>query len=105
MIEYIKEKMVLVEWEDSASPLSRWCHLDDLPTLEVIKCVSVGFIVAESDQVLMLAPNIGDSGTDNAQASGCIRIPKSGITMQRGLRSDGTKPDYLKTPSTGASHG
>ena len=77
--------MVLVEWEDSVVPVSKWCHLEDLPELKVIKCVSVGFIVGESDRVLMLAPNMGDVGTDNEQASGCIQIPKSGILQQVGL--------------------
>jgi hypothetical protein len=108
MIDNIKERLILVEWEDSVRPLPDWCHLDDLPALEIVQCVSVGFIVAETNRVLMLAPNLGDVGTGNAQASGCIRIPKSGITMQRGLQSDGTKPKYLNTPSVanvGVSHG
>lgn len=73
--------LVMVEWLDSARPEPAWRHLDNLPDLEVIQCVSVGWLVGESGGVKMLAPNIGDfqSGA-NAQASGFIRIPSVAIT-------------------------
>tara|TARA_R110000737_G_scaffold230712_3_gene244230 strand:- start:965 stop:1321 length:357 start_codon:yes stop_codon:yes gene_type:complete len=77
-----ERKLVLVNWEDSVRPLPEWCHLEDIPALEIVECVSVGFIVGESQRVLMLAPNLGDVGTSNVQASGCIRIPKSCISNQ-----------------------
>lgn len=79
-------QLVMIEWLDSAQPLPSWRHLDDLPELAVVKCVSVGWLVAENDDVKMLAPNIGGccSG-ENSQASGFIRIPASAVTRIVGL--------------------
>lgn len=49
--------------------------------MEVIECVSVGWLVAETDKVLMLAPNLGYiESKGSAQASGFIRIAKSAVT-------------------------
>ena len=74
-------QLVLIEWLDSAQPEPAWRHLDNLPDLDVIHCVSVGWLVGENGGVKMIAPNIGDfdSGT-NAQASGFIRIPSAAVT-------------------------
>lgn len=75
--------LVLIEWLDSAQPLPGWRHLDDLPELEAVRCLSVGWLVAESDGVKMLAPNLGDvDSSGNAQASGFMRIPSVAITRQ-----------------------
>ncbi len=71
------DQLVMVDWEDSAQPVASWLHLTDLPALSAVQCCSVGWIVAQSDDVLMLAPNLGERGCEvNAQASGIIRIPK-----------------------------
>ena len=51
---------ILVDWIDSAQPISAWIFLENKPRLEVIQCVSVGWVVGETDEVLMLAPNLGD---------------------------------------------
>ena len=76
-----KPRLVLVEWEDSAQPLPAWRHIADAPALEVVECVSVGWVVAESERVLMLAPNLGDvASEESGQASGFIRIPRSCIS-------------------------
>jgi hypothetical protein len=81
--------LVLVDWVDSAQPLPGWRHLDDPPALEVVNCRSVGWLIAEGDGVKMLAPNLGDVGSDNAQASGFIRIPIAAVTRQVTLREEG----------------
>lgn len=75
--------LVLIEWQDSAQPVPGWRYLEDKPALEVVECVSVGWMVGENEQVVMLAPNIGDfhSG-DSAQASGFIRVPKKAVTRR-----------------------
>jgi hypothetical protein len=72
--------LILVEWVDSAQPVPGWHFLNDAPDLEVVKCVSVGWKVGETDNMIMLAPNIGDKESESAQGSGFIRIPKSCIT-------------------------
>ena len=74
---------LLVEWVDSARPISEWVFLENKPELEVIECVSVGWAIGETDEMLMLAPNLGDiESGGSAQASGFIRIPKSAVTRR-----------------------
>ena len=81
------DKLVLVEWEDSAQPTPSWMFLDDAPDLEIIKCMSVGWIINENDNVLMIAPNIGDyESGGGAQGSAFIRIPKSAIIKTASLQ-------------------
>lgn len=79
-------ELVLVKWVDSAQPYGHWCHLDDLPALEVVDCLTVGWLVSKSDDVLMLAQNLGDVNTENAQASGLIRIPRTCVRDVEVLR-------------------
>lgn len=76
-----EHKLVVVEWLDSAQPASEWRHISDAPDLEVIRCLSVGWVVGENRQVVMLAPNIGDHKSGGgAQGCGFIRIPACAIT-------------------------
>ena len=80
---------ILVEWIDSAQPISAWMFLENKPSLEIIQCVSVGWVVGETDVVLMLAPNLGDiESGGSGQASGFIRIPKSAVTRRVALIED-----------------
>lgn len=76
-----KHKLVVVEWLDSVQPASEWRHLGDTPELEVITCLSVGWVVGENRQVLMLAPNIGDYRSGGgAQGCGFMRIAACAVT-------------------------
>ncbi len=78
-----KHNPILVEWTDSAQPIAAWMFLENKPGLEIVECVSVGWPVGETDEVLMLAPNLGDiESGGSAQASGFIRIPKSAVTRR-----------------------
>jgi hypothetical protein len=72
--------LMLVEWLDSAQPVSGWHFLESPPELEIVECVSVGWLVGQTEQVVMLAPNIGASESGDAQASGFIRIPRMAVT-------------------------
>jgi hypothetical protein len=72
-------KLVLVEWEDSQRPLEAWQWLDEFTLPDAVRCLSVGFLVAKSDQAIALAPNLGDLDQERAQASGIIRIPHSAV--------------------------
>jgi hypothetical protein len=82
LIQYV---LVLVEWEDSARPISDWQWADDYDLPETVLCVSVGYLVAESDNAIALAPNLGDVGTNRLQASGIIRLPRSAVRKLRRL--------------------
>lgn len=84
------KKLVLVEWVDSAQPEPSWRFIENSPDLEVIECVSVGWIVGKNKGVLMLAPNLGDiQSGGSAQASGFIRIPTTAVTRIADLMEKG----------------
>lgn len=81
-----RPRLVLVEWLDSTQPLSGWRFLDDLPPLDVVRCYSVGWLVAENKGVKLLAPNLGDLQSGGSrQGSGFIRIPSAAVVRQREL--------------------
>lgn len=72
-------RLVAVEWEDSQRPLSPWQWLDEFNLPDAVRCVSVGFLIAESQSAIAIAPNLGDIDQTRAQGSGIIRIPQSAV--------------------------
>jgi len=73
--------LVQIEWLESTQPVSAWQHLSDLAENSPIKCVSVGYLLRDDDAMKVLAPNMGDIGSElNVQASGIITIPTSCVT-------------------------
>jgi hypothetical protein len=72
-------RLVAVEWEDSQRPLASWQWLDEYEVPDAIRCISVGFLVAQTDAALALAPNLGDVEQSRAQGCGIIRIPVSAV--------------------------
>jgi hypothetical protein len=70
---------VSVEWEDSAQPISAWQWIDDYEVPTITKCISVGYLIADTPKAIAIAPNLGDVTRDRIQASGIIRIPRSAI--------------------------
>jgi hypothetical protein len=77
--EAVPYQLVKIEWEDSARPISGWQWVADYAIPKTINCISVGFLIAETKRALALAPNLGDVESEEIQASGIIRIPKSAI--------------------------
>jgi hypothetical protein len=74
-------KLVMIEWIDSARPISEWQHLSDYKCLNPVECVSVGFLIHDDNKTKALAPNMGDiKSQKNIQASGIIHIPTCSIT-------------------------
>ncbi len=78
--------LVLLEWEDSARPVPAWQFLDDINDTAVVRCQSVGFLIYDGEDTKVLAPNVGEIGTEEAQASGVIRIPTRCVTKMRRLK-------------------
>ena len=72
-------RLVLVEWEDSARPISSWQWVEDYQMPETVTCVSVGYLIADTKQAIALAPNLGDIGRERLQASGIIRVPRPAV--------------------------
>lgn len=75
-----------VEWEDSAQPVPGWQWAHNYESPEVVKCVSVGYLIAETKQALVLAPNVGGLGSEQHQVSGIIRIPRSAVRRMTRLK-------------------
>jgi hypothetical protein len=78
--------LVMIEWVDSMQPASAWAYLSDPPALAVVHCKSVGWLVGETADVKMLAPNLGNlQDSENAQGSGFMRIPTACVTKETTL--------------------
>jgi hypothetical protein len=72
--------LVLIEWEDSVQPVPDWHPVAAYRNLEILKCVSVGWLICDTQEVKALAPNLADvDDPDNIQASGVIRIPTRAV--------------------------
>jgi hypothetical protein len=76
-------RLVMLEWEDSARPISAWQWVDEY----VVKCLSLGFLIAETEEALALAPNLGDVTRERTQAAGIMRIPRSAVRSMVELTS------------------
>jgi len=71
--------LLLVEWEDSARPVSSWQWIEDYELPKTVTCLSVGYLIAETHNAIALAPNLGDIAQIKTQACGIIRIPLRAI--------------------------
>lgn len=89
MTDCPKFPLVWIEWEDSARPDGAWRFIEDWADAadEIVRCVSVGFLINDGDKVKAVAQNIGDADTSSAQASGFIRIPSRCVTKMKVLSS------------------
>ena len=67
--------LVMVKWLDSVQPVSRWQHLEDVGHPSVVTCVSVGWLISDTDDAKSLAPNMASTDPDSLQVSGVITIP------------------------------
>lgn len=70
---------ILVEWEDSAQPVSAWSWVDEISDPKPVLCQTVGFLLKETERCLTLALSIGDAASDRPQANGVMQIPRSAI--------------------------
>lgn len=75
----IEHRLVIVEWEDSQRPLSAWGWVDEYASPDSVRCISVGFLIAENKNSIALAPNLGDTNHPREQACGVICIPNSAV--------------------------
>lgn len=76
------EKLVLIKWVDSYSVYEQWDFINDISEPIVIECISVGFVIKETDESILIIPHI--SG-ENEAGKGGICIPKISITKLKQL--------------------
>lgn len=73
-------KLIVVDWHDSRQPKPNWIFLDDLVNEGPVACCSVGWVVSETTENLILCPNLGDTfSSDSVQGCGMIVIPQISI--------------------------
>ena len=75
---------VLVRWLDSYGPTGRWLELDEFHAEELVAS-SVGWIIAQNKNAIVLVPHLID-GNERAARQGCgeMTIPrKSILTMHQ----------------------
>ncbi len=90
----------MIEWVDSKQPTSSWTYLQNFEPQESVKCVSVGWLIAEGE-VMALAQNMGDiQDPDNAQVSGVIHIPAHCVVKTTKL----VEPEITSSCSDPSSH-
>lgn len=87
-MSHIAPRLVMVDWVDSAQPCSEWRYMTDLPKLEAVRCLTVGWIVAEDNNVIMLVQSVGEVETQDTQVSGLMRIPVASVTKIVKLSED-----------------
>ncbi len=71
-------RLVLIEWIDSYTIYKDWDILSELKEPEIMNCKSVGFVIKENDDAIIIIPHI--SGNDEAGYGG-ICIPKIAIII------------------------
>ena len=83
-----KLPLVWIEWEDSARSDGTWRFVEDWADIadQIVRCVSVGFLLHDGKEVIALAQNLGELDAPDAQASGVIRIPTKCVTRRKSLR-------------------
>ena len=75
-------KLVLVEWVDSCGE-NRWHAKRDAASLAISRCWSVGAVISENDDQIVIAPN-GDPAVGNVLYE--MAIPRAAIKRMRNLR-------------------
>ena len=73
-------KIVLVEWIDSSTEYG-WLKVESFDT-SVVKCQSVGFLIKETDDAIVVTLSRSDSG----RCADAITIPKCSIKRIRYLK-------------------
>ncbi len=81
------EEIVLIKWEDSRVPKDKWEWVTDELRPKCTSCISVGFIVAESDSAILLSPTLGHEDNGEMQMIGAITIAKRQISETTFLSS------------------
>jgi len=93
--------LVRIEWLDSRQPIASWKFLSDYRDnpAQPLKCVSVGWMIRDDDDLKVLAPNFG--GVENEidpertlQACGVIQIPTCCVVRISSLNERGDKQLY-----------
>ncbi len=92
-------KPELIEWLDSFGAGPQWTEFEEIDNDVEIRCSSVGYVIKETDQYVVIVPHIhGDLIIEGLNkkvtASGCgdMAIPKVSIVKRTVLKEEEPKP-------------
>lgn len=80
-----KYSPVAIEWKDSSSIQNGWIESGNLDALGVSECLSVGFILSEDKEKVVICANISNANQSNPLVNGCMVILKKQITKRYNL--------------------
>jgi hypothetical protein len=68
--------LVIIRWQDSRQPCGHWRFLSALPETSAVEVATVGWLVKNTADVIVVCQNVGDlAHPEKAQASGIMTIP------------------------------
>lgn len=83
--------VVFIEWEDSSHAGSEgWQDGKWWGEYKPLRCFSVGRVLFEDKDQIVLAPHWHDSN-DELRVQGCMRIPKSAVRRRLRLLTNGKR--------------
>lgn len=73
-------RLVLVEWVDSHGCSVNWANMDDVRVALTV-CHSAGYLVAETDEAVVIVPHVarGEVVIPEGQGCGDMTIPKVAV--------------------------
>lgn len=77
--------IVRVEWEDSSSTSRIWNSKEYLSSAKNQRCVSIGFLVHEDKDCVVIAGHMGVN--DQPDFAGDMRIPKTAIRKRKRIKT------------------
>lgn len=75
-------RLVLVDWQDSVAQSGEWESLEKAEAPPALVCRSVGWLVAEGDETILIAPHVHDAIDELRtvfSGSGCMIIPQRAV--------------------------
>jgi hypothetical protein len=83
-----KHKLYLIKWEDSYSSDNKWKSISGMTKPKRMVCVSVGWLIKETKNTILIVPHITDIKNKNSSGTGLgeIVIPNSAIRERRELK-------------------
>lgn len=80
-----EKKLTLIEWVDSYSVYEGWDFIKELAEPKVMKCLSVGWILKETEECILLMPHISGTNDNDTLGAGMggLSIPKVAITNRK----------------------
>jgi hypothetical protein len=84
--------LVIIRWQDSRQPCGHWRFLSALPETSAVEVATVGWLVKNTADVIVVCQNVGDlAHPEKAQASGIMTIPtRCVLSVERLTEADGT---------------